>query len=388
VHLPEAEVEEAAALVAQLVAIPSLTLAAGQAPPDVRHGEAAVAAAVAAWLTARGFRPEWEEVEPGRPHVTARVGEGRPELLLTSHLDTVPPAGWTTDPFTPVRDGTRLTGLGACDDKGSLAAMLLALDRLARAPHPLSGTVTFVAMVGEETFGVGSHHYVRSGHRPDAAIVGEPTELRLVRVECGNVRWRVHTLGRPAHGSRPWEGDNAIYRMAAVLRVLEEVVAPECRGRVHPLIGPAAFNVGLVEGGVAVNIVPPRCTLTLERRVLPGEEPRAAMEAINALLRERIGAEHLAFDPPISFNQPLDTPADAPLVRALGRALAAHGRDPEPAGVSYGSDANRLAAVQVPCALFGPGSIRDAHTGSEWVDARDVALAARVLVDTATGYLA
>jgi acetylornithine deacetylase len=211
--------------------------------------------------------------------------------------------------------------------------------------------------------------------------------MRLVRVECGNIRWRFHALGRAAHGSRPWDGDSAIYRMADALRVLRDEVAPACAALSHPLIGRAAFNVGVIAGGSGVNVVPDRCTATVERRVLPGEDPLATMEAVNALLRERIGAALLQFDPPMAVNHPLDTPAEAPVVRALGEALAAQGLDPTPTGVSFGSDANRLAAAAIPCVVFGPGSIRQAHTRDEWVDLREVALAARVLEEAAGHYL-
>lgn len=385
---PDTEVEEAAALLSRLIAIPSLTLAEGQPAPDDRYGEARMAAAVAEYLEALSLHPETDEVEPGRPQVMARIGSGKPELLLTAHLDTVPPVGWSRSPFLPVRRGTRVEGLGACDVKGTLTAMLLVMKRLAARPALPLGTVTFIGMVGEEMFGVGSRHLVRSGYRPDAAIIGEPTEMRLVRAECGNVRWRFHTLGRAAHGSRPWTGDSALYRMAEALRVLENEVAPGCAARTHPLTGPAAFNAGLIQGGSAINIVPDRCTLSVERRILPGEAAAGEMEAINELLTERIGAEWLEFEPPIALNDPLDTPEDHPLVRAFQTALSGHGLDPTPTGVSYGSDANRLAAVEVPCVVFGPGSIAHAHTNAEWIDLRDLALSVPVLEAAVLQYLA
>src|SRR5688572_28006366 len=115
--VPDREVDEAAALLADLVAIPSITLAEGETAPDDRHAEARVAGAVTGYLEQHGIACEVDEVEPGRPQVIARIGSGRPELLLTSHMDTVAPVGWEADPFQPRRTGTRLEGLGACDDK-------------------------------------------------------------------------------------------------------------------------------------------------------------------------------------------------------------------------------------------------------------------------------
>jgi acetylornithine deacetylase len=383
---PEDEIEEAAQLLAALIAVPSITLAQGQPAPDERHGEARLASVVATYLAGYGIACEFDEIEPGRTQISARVGSGKPELLLTSHLDTVPPVSWPSDPFRAVRIEDELHGLGACDDKGSLTAMLLAFQRFAQGERQGPGTLIFIGMVGEEMFGVGSRALVAGGYRPDAAIVGEPTELRLVRVECGNVRWRFHTLGRSSHGSRPWEGESAIYRMADALTFLRDRIAPECRGKVHPLTGPAAFNVGLVSGGVGVNIVPDRCTATVERRVLPGEEPLEAMHAINRRLAEHLGKDRVHFDVPMTVNHPVDTPVADPVCESMAAALRAFGLFADGAGVSYGSDANRLAGVGVPCLVFGPGSIAQAHTNDEWVDLVQVALAARVLEETAARF--
>ncbi len=383
---PEDEIEEAAQLLSALIAVPSITLAQGQPAPDERHGEARLASVVATYLAGYGIACEFEEIEPGRTQITARVGSGEPELLLTSHLDTVPPVSWPTDPFRAVRQEDQLHGLGACDDKGSLTAMLLAFQRFAQGGWRGPGTLTFIGMVGEEMFGVGSRVLAASGYRPEAAIIGEPTELRLVRVECGNVRWRFHVLGRSSHGSRPWEGDSAIYRMAEALTFLRDKIAPECRGKVHPLTGPAAFNVGLLNGGISVNIVPDRCTATVERRVLPGEDAVETMRHINRRLSEHLGKERVQFEAPLTVNHPVDTPVDNPITQSMAEALRAFGMFADGAGVSYGSDANRLAGVGIPCLVFGPGSIAQAHTNDEWVDLPQVALAARVLEETAERY--
>ncbi len=381
------EIDEAATLTGRLVSTPSLTLARRQAPPDDRYGEAGMAALVRKWLSERGIPSEAEEIEPGRPQVLAKIGRGAPEILLTSHLDTVPPVSWEADPFTPRRDGHRLIGLGACDDKGPLAAMLLAFSRLAQDPNRPPGTVTLIGMVGEEMFGVGSVHLAQSGYRPDAAVVGEPTELRVIRCECGNVRWQIVTRGRAAHGSRPWTGESALYRMADVLRFLRDQVAPERQARTHALVGSAAFNAGLIVGGAAINIVPDRCLLSVEMRILPGEDPGVEMAAVNGAVARAVGAEHLEFLPPVALNHPLHTPETDPLVSAFRTTLPAFHLDATPGGVSFGSDANRLAAVNIPCVLFGPGSIAQAHTRDEWVDIREVAVAARVYEAATREYL-
>lgn len=373
-------------LLKSLVAIPSVTLAKGESAPSPQHGEGRVAAFVAEWLRARGLPCDLEEIEPGRPQVTSTVGRGRREILLTSHTDTVPAVAWENDPWRPRLIDGRLHGLGACDDKASLAAMMVAFAELAESGAE-AGRITLVAMVGEEMFGVGSTHYVGSGYRPDAAIVGEPTELRAVRAQCGNVRWRVHARGRAAHGSRPWDGDNALYRIAHVLRTVSEEVAPEVSSHSHPLVGRAAMNAGMLEGGSAFNIVPDRATLSLEMRILPGQDPLIEWLRVNDRIAAAAEPEFLTIEDPVACNHPVDTPAGHPLMRAFAAVLSGRGMNPKPAGVTYGSDANRLAAVDIPCILFGPGNIAQAHTRDEFVDVHEVVQAAEIYRDVVRAYL-
>ena len=371
--------ECAGALLQEFISIPSLALAAGETPPDGRYGEARMAEALIAHLTRHGIAVQADEIEPGRPQVTARLGSGRPELLLNAHLDTVPPVDWPVDPFTPRWTGTRVSGLGACDDKASLVAMLLAFLAVAAEGGPETGTLTLIATVGEETFGVGSRALLAAGYRPDAAIVGEPTELKLIRVECGNVRWRFHTRGRAAHGSRPWLGDSAIFRMADALRFLRDEISVECRALTHPLIGPAAFNVGVVSGGTTKNNKPNQKTTTNKQQKQPNENTHAAMESINRRLAVVLGPVHVLFVLPLTVNQPVNTPEDHPLVRVSTRTLTERGMDAVPGGVSFGSDANRFAASGASCVLFGPGSIQVAHTCEEAVELEEVTTAADLL---------
>jgi acetylornithine deacetylase len=182
--------------------------------------------------------------------------------------------------------------------------------------------------------------------------------------------------------------------MAEVLRVLRDEAAPDVRALPLPPdlaglegLGPAAMNVGEIAGGSGVNVVPDRCAVHLERRVLPGEDPRRTMEAINALLKERLPHVRLEFDPPGAINYPMAVPEDAPIVRAVQSALRGRGLNAEPAGVTFGSDANRLAVGDIPCVVFGPGSISQAHTAGEWVDLREVALAARIMEEAAPEFV-
>ena len=233
-----------------------------------------------------------QTIEPRRDNIVARLdGDVPPQdggaiLMFEAHQDTVPVDGMTIPPWTPtIRDG-RVYGRGACDIKGGMACMLTALSRLAEERPRGRPTIVMACSVNEE-HGFGGaprmHELWEDGsgflpRAPDAVIVAEPTLLDVVVAHKGAVRWRCHARGRAGHSSQPHLGDNAIYRMARVLEALERYardVAPTL-GR-HPLVGHPTLSVGLISGGVSVNTVPDCCTIEIDRRVLPDEDPQAAL---------------------------------------------------------------------------------------------------------------
>ena len=216
--LAEAEVVR---LLGEMVAIPSVNPAFRRdGEPEHWFGEAALGDYVAEWLRRIGLDVEIDTVLPGRPNVIARL-EGRPRarhLLWEAHLDTVQVSGMTVDPFKPMlRDG-RLYGRGAVDNKGCLAAFMLAMQSLVANP-PACG-VTFVAAVDEEFQFKGIVHHLARGEHYDFGIAGEPTELRIVRACKGCVRWTIDIAGKSAHTSKPQEGIDAIEIAQDLLRYL------------------------------------------------------------------------------------------------------------------------------------------------------------------------
>jgi acetylornithine deacetylase len=205
--------------------------------------------------------------------------------------------------------------------------------------------------------------------RPDAAIVAEPTLLDVVVAHKGTVRWRCHTTGRAAHSSQPHLGDNAIFKMSRVLPALQRYqrdVAPHLGE--HPLCGRPSLSVGTIHGGLSVNTVPDRCTIEIDRRLLPGEEPRHAYEAV---------LRFLADDPAIDFAPEHEAPfmqarglpddANHPLAERLLAAIEPVVGRRKKIGVPYGTDAATYHAMGIPSVVFGPGSIDQAHTADEWV---------------------
>jgi acetylornithine deacetylase len=356
-------------VLADLVAIPSVN-PMGSPREEPEFGEARVADYVVRFLERHGIRAERRPVYPGRDNVLAHVpGRRRPgSVLFETHMDTVRVERMSIAPFEPVQREGRLYGRGACDAKASLAAMLTALVQAQRRTP--SADVWLCAAVDEEyTFG-GAAHLVQSGFRTDYALVGEPTRLRVVTAHKGAVRWRVLANGRSAHAATPWEGDNAIYRMASVIRALEEHAKALQALPPHPRLGPRTLSVGTIEGGQTVNTVPDRCTIAVDRRVVPGEALPEVAASIEALLAEA-GVDEQVEVSEILRDSPLETPEGAPWVQTV-LAAARSVTDAETAAVHYGTDASKFADVGIISVVVGPGDIAQAHTAEEWVGMKEV----------------
>lgn len=332
-------------------------------PGDPRAGEARVAGFLAELGRAAGLRVARQPVAPGRTNLLLTLpatGRPRQRVLLAPHLDTV-----GAEPFQlrPVLRRGRLHGRGACDTKGSVAAMFGALTAVARAPRrPAHTEIVLAALVDEEDAQRGSRALVASGFTADLAIVGEPTGLRAVTAHKGSLWLRLETHGRAAHGARPELGRNAVLAMARIVTLLEIEYAVALRARPHPLLGPATVNVGVIAGGTQPNIVPDHCEIHVDRRTLPGESPAGVLREIRALLRlhnSRATITSLKTVP----CPPLETDPDLPLVRRFLDALGQRG----PAGADYFCDAAVLGAGGIPSVVFGPGDIAQAHTADEWI---------------------
>jgi succinyl-diaminopimelate desuccinylase len=375
----------AAELLSALVAVPSVNPAfrTGDEPAEW-FNEARIAAVVADRLRRIGLEVELEEVAPDRPNVVARLRGrgGGPRMLWEGHLDTVQVTGMAA-PFTPRLEGGRLYGRGAVDDKGCLAAFMLALADLARDPPP--GEVTFLAAIDEEYRYAGIRHYLARGERHDLGIAGEPTGLRIVRACKGCVRWHVEVLGRSAHTAKPHEGVDAIAAARRLLVAFEDEMAR--RTESHPLLGRATLVCTGFTAGEGPNTVPSRALLRFDYRYLPSERGMAVWKDF-AAIAEDVAANtpglRIAVQPPFIDSSAMDVPETAPIVGLLGAVCRAHGIDPTPEGVPFGSDATKMVDLGgIPTVVFGPGSIDQAHSRNEFVDIAVVTKAAAMLAELA-----
>lgn len=379
-----------------LVRIPSVN-------PDydpASAGEGAVTAWIENWGRANGFTVWRQPVLPNRENILLQFHNGadHPHFMLNGHTDTVGVGGMTIEPFGgEVRDG-RLWGRGASDMKGPLACMLAAALRLKNAPTSWRGTLT-VACVADEEFrfrGVtamleqmGDAVPAASSRRPDEtnasdgdcksparlpdfAVVGEPTRLRVVRGCKGCLRFAIHAVGRAAHSSKPHEGRSAVVAMAHAILELERHFATRLAQIAAPGFGTSTGSIGLVSGGTGVNIVPERCTIQVDIRLLPGQDGLVTHQEIQTLLRERcqqVPDVRWELPEPSVVDPSFEFPADHPLVKTACAVL----HQPAPDVVFFGCDASKLAARSVPVIVLGPGDIAQAHTVDEFIAVADLA---------------
>jgi acetylornithine deacetylase len=378
---------ETTRLLRDLVSIPSVNpMGRPLGGPDIY--EHRVTAYLEEFFRTLGVAYERQAVAPLRDNIVAGCdlqGSG-PTLIFEVHQDTVPTDQMTIAPFGAVIEGGRLYGRGACDIKGGMAAMLAAFARVVR-DKPAGGArrVVMACTVDEEFTFLGVQRLAKTDFTagrggPVFAVVAEPTQLQIVNAHKGAVRWVLTTTGRACHSSRPELGVNAIYHMARLLPTIERYAAEVRASRTDPRLGTPTLSVGMIAGGTSVNTVPDRCSIEVDRRLLPGEDPAEAQRAFVARLRE-------AAEPGITFEclEPfLAAPALSPdtsaeLVARLGAAIDAVIGTHQVLAVPYGTDAAPLAAAGVPSVVFGPGDIARAHTRDEWVPLDEVEQASEIL---------
>jgi acetylornithine deacetylase/succinyl-diaminopimelate desuccinylase-like protein len=370
-------VDDVTRLLGDLVSIPSVNpMGRPMAGPEVL--ETRLSAYLEDWFGRNDVPFRRQTVSPGRDNLLARFESpgSRRTILFDVHQDTVPTDGMTIPPFEPRIDGGRLYGRGSCDIKGGMAAMLTAVARLCRERPRGAASVILACTVDEEFTHTGSSRLAASGLGAELAVVAEPTLLDLVNTHKGALRWKIRSRGVACHSSTPRQGKNAIYLMGRVLAALAEYAEVLARSSPDPLLGPPSLSVGRIEGGQSVNVVPDWCEIEIDRRLIPGEDPRQALERARTFLGERLDSmDDVEFDAPW-LNMPALAPNlgdwAGPLIGAVKKAT---GREPGVIGVPYGTDAGPLGAGGLPCVVFGPGDIAQAHTRDEWVEIEQVQLA-------------
>jgi acetylornithine deacetylase/succinyl-diaminopimelate desuccinylase-like protein len=310
-----------------------------------------------------------QEAFPGRPNLIARLPgqDSSRRLVFEAHTDTVSVTGMTIPPFDPVISEGRLYGRGSCDTKAGLAAMAHAATSLKSAGVVPPCEVWVVAAADEE-FSFRGVSRLLEGLQATAAVVSEPTQMRVAIASKGVLRWRIQCRGKAAHSSKPQTGINAITNMARVILALEEDTA-RLQSIAHPLLGNATLNIGVIEGGCQVNIVPDLCTIELDRRLLPSESIPEVLGHYRSILDPGLDAH---FETPMLEDEALETSPATDLVRCALRVSRELGMNPTPLGVPFGTDASKFSRAGIPSIICGPGSIDLAHRPIEYVEISQV----------------
>ncbi len=327
------------------------------------------------------------EGRKGASNVVATLpGKGKGKvLLLNGHIDVVPPGeDWTVDPFgAEIRD-QKIYGRGTSDMKSGIASMMAAMIGLKRSGLPIYGEIIFTAVCDEETGSeFGTAYLLNKGIGKNAAfaIVGEPTNLR---VELGNrgLRWVDITVkGKASHAGRPYLGINAISYGAKLVEAIHSIKF-KSRNDAFDVPEPS-LSVTMIHGGTKENIIPDRCDLVLDRRMIPGETSETVTAelkaAIDSVLRQEKDIRIECKLRPNRWDAYLISETE-PVVRALMAVFReVTGKKPETgakAGCTDGSHLFNLGGI--PTALFGPGNAGMSHKADEWVAIEDILIATQV----------
>ncbi|MGA9140419.1 MAG: M20 family metallopeptidase [Methanocella sp.] len=336
--------------------------------PSVTGSETPVAVYLERKFKELGLTVEMQAVDSDRYNVIGKVGSGPIGLMLCTHQDVIPAleaSGWMTPPFTPsVREG-RIYGRGATDAKGSMAAMM---EAMARVNGRIKGCAAIAAVVEEETGRSTGARKLLETYAPAAAVIGEPTGLRVAIAHKGAIRPIITVYGEAAHASRPSQGTNAI---SIAIKLIKNIETYGYRVGKHtdPLLGSSSSEVTMIYGGERINVVPESCTFFIDRRMVSDESIESAYDDLRRLVGRFSRRYEVEVDLDLlSAYPPSSTGADEAVVRMSSAVLKESGLDPEPAGFPAGCDMWAFRARRIPTVVIGPGSIEQAHVVDEYLD--------------------
>ncbi len=346
-------------------------------PSDEIAGEQEVCEYLSDILKSLGMKVRLQEVLPKRPNIIAEVlgGNNGKSIMFNGHIDTVPIGNiekWNTDPYKAIIKDSKLFGRGATDMKGSIASMIIAIKYIMNNVENFNGKIIFTGVMAEETTGLGTQKVLEENIKTDMAIVGEPSDEKIYRAHKGTVWFNIFTYGKLEHSSESdTESNNAIINM---MRLIEEInkISKELEGKNNSLVGHPSINVGLIEGGTKQNMIADSCKVSIDRRILPEEEPNEILDEL------RVRFDNLRLiDNRLKFNIEKDTIREAvevsesePIVQEVKRAVnKILNINPIVSGMKATTDMSILVNQgNIPSVIYGPGFIKQAHTIDEFIE--------------------
>jgi succinyl-diaminopimelate desuccinylase len=320
-------------------------------------------------MAGAGFAVSYHEFAEARTTVVAKIGgagePARKPLGFAGHIDTVPlgTREWSVDPFGgEIADG-KLYGRGVTDMKAGIAAFAVAGIECAEALSAGAGAVMIMA-AGEETGCKGTLHLAQAGDaigEVGALVVAEPS-YNIPRVGHKGALWmEMSSAGKTAHGSMPWEGDNALYKASRAVGKLEDFdfnVAP------HAFLGGNSINVGTMHAGQNVNSVPDSAKFRVDVRTIPGMDHNDIRKTLAGYLGEDVADVAPFVDVGGVWTDP-----EHPWVQRVFDIVTPHlGERPEVGALPFFTDASALTPAYggVPTLILGPGDTHMAHQTDEF----------------------
>ena len=345
-----------------------------QAETTTERGESAAADIISAELGRSGMESRIDRWGQNRANLITQIKSAgqRAPLLFACHLDVVPPgeADWKYPPFAGLESDGKIYGRGSADMKGGITAIITAVRQLVDPGVRLQGDIIFFAAAGEETDSCGAKRFVHDWGRMPAltgVIIPEPTDFDVVTAHRGMLWLEVITKGQAAHGSTPQLGINAIASMRSLLDELEYY---EIQCKPHKLLGQCSMSINTIQGGKAINIVPDKCSIGVDIRTLPGQNPQDIIEDFERMFA-KLKQKNPQFEAQVSVVREvgaLETDSNCDFVRDFCSAVGIG----ETRAVGFTTDGPHLAALGAPVVIFGPGKPDVCHKPDEYIDLADV----------------
>ncbi|MBF4692432.1 M20 family metallopeptidase [Fusibacter ferrireducens] len=365
--------------------------------PGVENQETSVALWIHDFFVAAGIPAEIIPVIDGRCNVIARLkgkGNGK-RLMLTGHLDTVPPYDMLGDPFEVIEEDGKLKGRGVVDMKGPLACMIASMVALKRANIALQGDVIFAGVIDEENKSEGTIHLIESGILADAAIVGEPTELNICIAHRGLEWFQFDFQGKTVHGGKQKEGINAIGQAVKFIQRVDSELMPKIESKTHPIIGTSSMNYGLIQGGTQPSTVAGACCLQVDRRWVPSESYDQVVQEYQDIL-DALHDEDKNFRCTLKVldvslmkkgyvHEAMEIEKDHPIVDIVTKATEQITQNkPKQTYFQAWSDGGLLSRyAKIPTIVFAPGDLESAHSANEFLEISQIRPAVLIYAMTA-----
>ncbi len=371
-HYKSIDINNLTTLTQNLVQIPTVN------PPG---NEKDLAEFLTLKLQELGFQVKNYDVDIGRPNVVGLLqGKvGKKTLMFNGHMDVVPPGNeylWTHDPFSGHKEDNRIYGRGACDMKGGIASIITSIKTIIDSNIDLNDNLLVTFVIDEETTGNGTKNIIKNGYKANYAVIAEPTELIPLRGHKGVLWMEIQTLGTSEHSSlvkstNPKIGDNAIYHMNKIISKIENLL-PDLEKKQNILLGNPTISLGTIIGGTKTNTVPDLCTITVDRRLIPGEKHVKVKQEIDTLI-SHIQTQNSNFkvnNKTIIERDSVEIPENEEIIQICKNATSqVLGFDSPVSGCVGTTDMAILVNEgQIPTCILGPGRINECHIINEYIE--------------------